>query len=156
MIDLPSEDVASALHRFGLERDRLRTAQARRLGIAVADLDALEHLELAGPLTQRDLAMRLLLSSGAVTFLVDRLEQAGLVRRQPHPTDRRTTLVSLAPGAQLPEIPELDQYHRSMRREADQLPETARSVVAGFLSAVTAHAADATAELQRRKARQAK
>ena len=94
MRDLPSEDVASALHRFGLERDRLRTAQARRLGIAVADLDALEHLELAGPLTQRELAMRLLLSSGAVTFLVDRLEQAGLVRRQPHPTDRRTTLVS--------------------------------------------------------------
>jgi hypothetical protein len=43
-----------------------------------------------------------------------------------------------------------------MRREADQLPATARSVVAGFLSAVTAHAADATAELQRRKARQAK
>ena len=99
---------------------------------------------------------RLLLSSGAATFLVDRLEEAGLVSRQPNPTDRRTTLVSLAPGAQLPEIPELDQYHRSMRREADQLPATARSVVAGFLSAVTAHAADATAELQRRKARQAK
>lgn len=156
MRDLPSEDVVGALHRFGLERDRLRIAQARRLGIAVADLDALEHLELAGPLTQRDLAMRLLLSSGAVTFLVDRLEEAGLVRRQPHPTDRRTTLVSLAPGAELPEIPELDQYHQSMRREADQLPATARSIVAGFLSAVTAHAADATEELQRRKARQAK
>jgi DNA-binding MarR family transcriptional regulator len=80
----------------------LRTALARRLGVPAADLDALVHLERAGPLTQRDLAERLLLSSGAVTFLVDRLEQAGLVQRQPHPTDRRATLVALAPGAELP------------------------------------------------------
>jgi DNA-binding MarR family transcriptional regulator len=143
-------DVIAALHRFGLERDRLRTALARRLGIAVADLDALEHLELAGPLSQRELAERLLLSSGAVTFLVDRLEQAGLVGRQPHPTDRRTTLVGLRPGAELPEVPELEQYHQASRRAASQLSAAGRAAVTGFLSAVTADAAQATTELQRR------
>jgi DNA-binding MarR family transcriptional regulator len=135
-------DVIAALHRFGLERDRLRTALARRLGIAVADLDALEHLELAGPLSQRELAERLLLSSGAVTFLVDRLEQAGLVGRQPHPTDRRTT--------ELPVVPELEQYHQASRRAASQLSAAGRAAVTGFLSAVTADAAQATTELQRR------
>jgi hypothetical protein len=145
-----SREVVAALHRFGLERDRLRTGLARRLGIPVSDLDALKHLELAGPLSQRDLATRLLLSSGAVTFLVDRLERAGLVQRQQHPTDRRTTLVMLAPGAELPEVPELDQYHEAMRREAAQLSATGRAVVASFLSAVTTHAADTTAELQQR------
>lgn len=134
---------------------RLRTALARRLGIPVADLDALEHLELAGPLPQRDLAERLLLSSGAVTFLVDRLERAGLVQRRPHPTDRRATLVALALGAELPEVTELDRYHQAIGREGAQLSATGRTVVAGFLSAVTAHAADATAELQRHKARRA-
>ena len=157
MRDLSSEDVVGALHRFGLERDRLRTAQARRLGIALADLDALEHLELPGRLTQRDLAVRLLLSSGAVTFLVDRLRagrgwSAGSpIRRIGVPHWSRSPL-----GRSCLEVPELDRYHQSMRREAAQLSPTARSVVADFLSAVTAHAADATAELQRRKARQAK
>src|SRR3954463_7949444 len=104
------EEVVTALHRFGLERDRLRTALARRLAVAVADLDALEHLELAGALSQRDLAERLLLTSGAVTQLVDRLERMHLVTRRPHPTDRRITLVELAPHAELPDVPELTRY----------------------------------------------
>jgi hypothetical protein len=146
---LPDEVVA-ALHRFGLERDRLRTALARQLRIAVADLDALEHLELAGALSQRELAERLLLSSGAVTFLVDRLEHAGLVRRQPHPTDRRATLVTLMPGADLPQVPELDEYHAATRRTASQLPAARRTAVIGFLSAVTAQAGTAARELHER------
>jgi DNA-binding MarR family transcriptional regulator len=141
-------DVMAALHRFGLERDRLRTALARRLGLAVADLDALEHLELAGPLSQRDMAERLLLSSGAVTFLVDRLEQAGLVRRRPHPTDRRATLVALSAETELPEVPELAQYHEAIRRAAADLSAAGRAAVAGFLTTVTARAAGATAALR--------
>ena len=50
---------------------------------------------------------------------------------------------------------ELDRYHQAIGREAAQLSVSGRTVVAGFLSAVTAHAADATAELQPRKARRA-
>lgn len=150
-VKAPREDeVVAALHRFGLERDRLRTALARRLAIAVADLDAIEHLELAGPMSQRDLAERLLLSSGAVTFLVDRIEHAGLVHRRPHPTDRRATLVTLNPGTDLPDVPELDQYHQATRSAASQLSAACRTAVTHFLSAVTAQAADATTELQRR------
>jgi predicted transcriptional regulator len=145
-----ADEVVAALHRFGLERDRLRTALARRVGIAVADLDAIEHLELAGPLSQRDLADRLLLSSGAVTFLVDRLEQAGFVHRRPHPTDRRATLVTLSPGTEQPDLPELVQYHQATRAAASQLSAACRTAVTHFLSAVIAHAADATTELQRR------
>ena len=155
VITSSSTEVVTALHRFGLERDRLRTALARRLGVALADLDALEHLELAGQLSQRDLAERLLLSSGAVTFLVDRLEQAGLVRRQPHPTDRRTTLVALAPGAELPKVPELDRYHQATQLEAARLSAAGRTSLAGFLSAMTGHAAEATAALRQPKARRA-
>src|SRR3954466_6094161 len=98
-------EVVTALHRFGLERDRLRTALSRRLGVAVADLDALEHLELAGALSQRELAERLLLTSGAVTQLVDRLERMRLVTRRPHPTDRRITLGEPAHHTELPHPP---------------------------------------------------
>src|SRR3954467_14792998 len=141
------DEVVTALHRFGLERDRLRTALSRRLGVAVADLDALEHLELAGALSQRELTERLLLTSGAVTQLVDRLERMRLVTRRPHPTDRRITLVELAPGNELPDVPELAQYHDAARRAAAGLSAAGRAQIALFLTDVTASAAAATDQL---------
>jgi hypothetical protein len=140
-------DVVAALHRFGLERDRLRTALCRVLDLAVTDLDALEHLELAGPLPQRDLAERLLLTSGAVTILVDRLEAAGLVVRQPHATDRRVTLVHLVPEAQLPDLPDFQRYHTTVREAASQLSGAARASITRFLTEVTDSAALATGQL---------
>ncbi|WP_234443759.1 MarR family winged helix-turn-helix transcriptional regulator [Streptomyces sp. NRRL B-24484] len=46
---------------------------------------------------QRELAEGLTLTSGGTTRLVDRMEQAGLVRRTPSPADRRITLVGATP-----------------------------------------------------------
>jgi DNA-binding MarR family transcriptional regulator len=141
-------DLVAALHRFGLERDRLRVALARRARLPIADLDALEHLELAGALSQRDLAERLLLTSGAVTLLVDRLERAGLVVRRAHPTDRRVSLVELVPSPAAPELPELDRYHATVQTVAAALPATARGQVLRFLTEVTAGTTAATEELR--------
>jgi hypothetical protein len=134
------DELTAALHRFGLERDRFRTALARALGVPLADLDALEHLELAGPLTQRELGARLLLTSGGVTVLVDRLERAGLVRRERHPTDRRMTVVGLVPDPPARDVPELEAYHRAVRAAAAALPPTARRHAVAFLSAVAENA----------------
>ncbi|HEX5368496.1 MAG TPA: MarR family transcriptional regulator [Dehalococcoidia bacterium] len=46
-------------------------------------------------LTQFEIAAEMQVSSSNVTFLVDGLEKEGLVRRAPHPTDRRTVYVQL-------------------------------------------------------------
>jgi DNA-binding MarR family transcriptional regulator len=43
----------------------------------------------------RDLARSSLVTSGAMTSRLDRLERAGLVKRAPDPTDRRGVLVAL-------------------------------------------------------------
>ena len=107
--------MAASLQRFGLERDRMRGALASAAGISATDLDALEHLEADGPLTQRDLGDRLSLTSGAITMLVDRLEQAGLVRRRPHPSDRRYVLVELSPQALERTPAGLAAYHARIR-----------------------------------------
>jgi DNA-binding MarR family transcriptional regulator len=52
------------------------------------------ELEQRGPTTQRALADALGVSARNVTGLVDALESTGFVARQPHPTDRRATLVT--------------------------------------------------------------
>ena len=141
------EDLAGSLQRFGLARDRMRAALAKRTGVGGADLDALEYLEAEGPLTQRDLGERLSLTSGAITMLVDRLEHAGWVHRRPHPTDRRYTLLELAPQAAQASPPELDRYHHAIRALAEAVPGRHRSIIAGFLNEAAAAASQAAGEL---------
>jgi DNA-binding MarR family transcriptional regulator len=142
------EQLTAALHRFGLERDRLRAALAQALGTAEADLDALEYLEADGPMTQRQLGERLLLSSGGVTVLVDRLERAGWVARRRHRSDRRFTVLELTKEA-LAATPEpLAVYHAALVRAARRIDPPLRAELVGFLAAATQDAADATARLR--------
>lgn len=53
---------------------------------------------LARPLGQ--LSKRLLVHPTTVTMVIDQLENAGLVSRRPHPTDRRTVLAELTPAGE--------------------------------------------------------
>jgi DNA-binding MarR family transcriptional regulator len=72
------------------------TRRFRRHGLSHAGFNVLMILQLAGrPLSQREIGERWLVTRGAVTGLVDSLEAAELVRRQPHPEDRRVSLVEL-------------------------------------------------------------
>jgi DNA-binding MarR family transcriptional regulator len=48
-----------------------------------------------GPMTQRELSQALRCSPRNVTGLLDALQATGFVAREPHPTDRRATLVRL-------------------------------------------------------------
>lgn len=53
------------------------------------------HFSKEGALPLGKMGDRLMLHQASITNLVDRLEAQGLVRRVPHPTDRRTTLAAL-------------------------------------------------------------
>lgn len=150
MADATPTEVIAALHLFGLARDRLRSATAALAGLAMADLDALEYLERFGPLTQRELGEKLLLTSGGVTVLVDRLERIGAVVRRPNPTDRRSALVYLVPDEELPEIPGLAEYHRELTAAAEAIPARQRPAVIAFLTTVTDRATVGAARMRER------
>jgi DNA-binding MarR family transcriptional regulator len=72
-------------------------AIARRMGLSAADHKALGVIRRAGELTAGELAGETGLSPAAVTGLLDRLEDAGYVRRRRDARDRRRILVSSAP-----------------------------------------------------------
>jgi DNA-binding MarR family transcriptional regulator len=148
MTTMEPDVMAAALQRFGLERDRLRAALASHGGISPADLDALEHLEADGPLTQRQLGERLSLTSGAVTMLVDRLERTGWVQRRPHPTDRRYVLVELSAAADARTPPALTDYHARVRAIARAVPAGDRAAIHAFLTAAAEAAATATGAMR--------
>ncbi|SER60849.1 MarR family winged helix-turn-helix transcriptional regulator [Actinokineospora terrae] len=66
-------------------------------GLTFARYEALVLLTFSkrGSLPMRVMGERLQLHPTSVTNIVDRLEADGLVRRTPHPTDRRTTLAEI-------------------------------------------------------------
>lgn len=69
-------------------------------GVTFARYEVLMLLEFSsrGSLPMRTIGSRLQVHPTSVTNAVDRLEDAGLVKRKPHPTDRRTTLVEITPS----------------------------------------------------------
>jgi DNA-binding MarR family transcriptional regulator len=67
---------------------------------AIADFDVLNTLRRVGDQhgsKPGEMARASLITTGAMTALLDRLERAGLIRRPPDPADRRGLLVRLTP-----------------------------------------------------------
>lgn len=65
------------------------TADVGRHGLTLAEFGVLEALYHKGPMLLGEVQRSLLVSSGGVTYLVDRLEKRGFVRRDQCPEDRR-------------------------------------------------------------------
>ena len=82
-----------AMSEIALHHDR-KVAVSEALGLSWARVLALRRLATE-PHTLRALAERLAADPPYVTLIVDDLEERGLVRRMPHPEDRRAKLVQL-------------------------------------------------------------
>lgn len=87
------------------------TQSLARLGLTTSRTHVLWELRQRGPSTQRVLADALRVSARTITGLIDGLVATGFVTREPHPTDRRATLVTLTPHAiEIVEQMERDQH----------------------------------------------
>jgi DNA-binding transcriptional ArsR family regulator len=84
-----------AVRRAGSVIQLLGAASAERIGINVTDLNCLNILALGGRMTAGDLARRTGLTTASITGVLDRLEDAGFVRRERDPNDRRRVIVRL-------------------------------------------------------------
>lgn len=90
-----SQELRRELRQFtGLSASFFRAAAAR-LGITVTDLQVIDILESSGPSNAGQLADLTGLTTGAVTGMLNRLEEAGLVRRERDPDDGRKVIVRL-------------------------------------------------------------
>jgi MarR family transcriptional regulator, 2-MHQ and catechol-resistance regulon repressor len=70
-------------------------AHAADHGLSLTEFAILEVLYHRGRMVLGDIQRRILVSSGGITFLVDRLAEKGLVVRQECPEDRRAKYVAL-------------------------------------------------------------
>ncbi|MEV6232508.1 MarR family transcriptional regulator [Saccharopolyspora shandongensis] len=89
-------DVCKLVHQFAQTLDVHVRRVSEELGLTASQVVALR--ELSEPITARELAARMSCEASNATFVVDRLEQQGLVERRPHPTDRRAKQIVLTPA----------------------------------------------------------
>jgi DNA-binding MarR family transcriptional regulator len=81
--------------RVAITRLTRRLRQTRPMGeLTQNQISVLASLELAGAMTPRELAEAERVQPPTMTKVLARLEERGLVRRAPHPTDGRQVLLS--------------------------------------------------------------
>src|SRR6516165_9712274 len=90
-------ELARELRQFsGLSASYFRAAAARS-GMTATDMQVIDSLATTGPTTAGQLADLTGLTTGAITGMLNRLEEAGVVRRERDPDDGRRVIVRLAP-----------------------------------------------------------
>jgi len=146
--DKTVEAVVTALRKVNWQGSILGQTVAIRLGLSESDIEALELLVDTGSETAGRLAEVMGLTTGAVTRMIDRLEQAGYVRRTTDPADRRRVVVQPV-TERLGEIePLLEGVGAITARELERYTPEQRELISGFLQRVTAATQTETARLR--------
>ena len=110
------QSVVRALRRVNFQGSIFGQTVAIRLGLSESDIDALELLIDTGAATAGRLAEVMGLTTGAVTRVIDRLEQGGYVRRETDPADRRRVVVEVIPE----KVASIEAVLASLERAATQ------------------------------------
>ena len=106
---------------------------AKKLKLNRTDMRCLDLIGRRGPMTAGRLAEESGLTTGAVTFILDRLEEAGMVTRRRDTEDRRRVWVEIVPEAQQ-RLQRLQQpIAEEMRQLAQRFKADELAVVRDFM-----------------------
>lgn len=125
-------------------------AIADRLGLGTAEWKCLDVLLKTGPVSAGQLAELTGLSTGAITGIVDRLEDAGHVRRERDPADRRRVIIRPVPQPGLArEVTRIfESLGQAMAWVSERYSDEQLAVIAGFLQSTIATLRTETARLR--------
>jgi DNA-binding MarR family transcriptional regulator len=108
-------------------------------GLTEGESNVLATLRRSGPpfeLTPTELYRGLLVSSGAMTNRLDRLEERGLVERIPDDADRRRIRVALTPTGRALIDETMDAYTAALQEQLDFLSDDERRTLEASLRLV--------------------
>ena len=128
------ESVVRSLRRVNLQGSIFGQSVAIRMGLSESDIDALELLIDTGAATAGKLSELMGLTSGAVTRVIDRLEQAGYVRRTADPADRRRVVVEVVPERIATVQSLLESLERASAEEVGRYSEEQLALISDFLT----------------------
>ena len=121
---------------------------AERLGVSSSDLECLDFVVTRGPQTAGDLAEATGLTTGAITGVIDRLEQAGFAQRERDAHDRRKVLVKFQPGAERRIMPLFKPIERASMEVLAGLSDKELALMLDVMTRLSDAANAAMAELR--------
>lgn len=89
--------VLARTHNTLMELDR---RDIRRFGLNQTEFAVLELLYHKGPHPLQQIGEKILITSGSITYVVNKLEKKGLLRRNPYEEDRRIIYATLTERGQ--------------------------------------------------------
>ena len=129
--------VLRAVRRFRAADVAMRVRARANMDMNDTDMVALRHLiaaeERSESMGPKDLSVLLGISSAATAKLLTRLEAAGRMRREPHPTDRRAQVLHATRRAQDEIKRVLGSAHQRMLAAAEKLSGAEQLAVVRFL-----------------------
>lgn len=136
-----SIDAASQLSvsLMGIVRvlEGVRHLYADAVGVTPTAIRALGRVAEFGPITPKELAVRMALTTGTITPLLDHLVSAALVERVPNPADRRSIQVQLTATGRATMSWVYDDLHARVRRAVATDPGLDPIQLARWLDAIT-------------------
>jgi DNA-binding MarR family transcriptional regulator len=114
------QELENALRRGSAQGAIFGQTVANTVGISGSDLECLDFLNLEGRVTAGRLAEVTGLTTGAITGVVDRLEKAGMVRRERDPDDRRKVFIATVPE----NVARVGRFYENMQKGMVKLWET--------------------------------
>jgi len=127
------EELTGALRSFLSASEAFDEALGTVLGLNPTDVRCVDLLDQYGTMTAGALAEVAGLSTGAVTFVLDRLEGAGMVTRRRDTEDRRRVWVEIVPEARQ-RLQRLQQpVAEEMRQVAQRFKADELAVVRDFM-----------------------
>lgn len=121
---LATECYANLFHAGNLLIELHNRQSREQFALSPSARQVLAVIEGAGqPLEPSVIAERVLITTGTMTSVLDTLEKRGLIRRRPHPEDRRKLLVEITPDAQAI----LDELLPSLHAREDEVISNALS-----------------------------
>ena len=117
-------------------------SQVARHGLTLTEFAILEVLFHRGPLLLGEVQRRILVSSGGVTYLVDRLEKKGLVERRDCPEDRRARYAALTPEGEALISRIFPEHAACIERAMGGLSEEEQRTAAELVRRLGRHAAE--------------
>jgi DNA-binding MarR family transcriptional regulator len=139
-LDIAPMGIIGRLSRLSRHLERSIEETFLRYGLTIGMFDVLAALRRSGPpyrLSPSQLYNALMLSSGAMTNRIDRLEERRLVKRVPDPNDRRGLLVTLTPAGKhavdVVVTQHIEKEHRILDCMSDWDKERFANLLRGFL-----------------------
>jgi DNA-binding MarR family transcriptional regulator len=135
-LDVTPLQVLSRVTRLARHLDLVRRQAFAAHALETWEFDVLAALRRAGSpysLSPGQLGAETLVTSGTMTNRIDRLEQRGLVRREPDPTDRRGVRVMLSEQGRRAVDDALSDLVAKEQEVLEHLPATSQDELAALL-----------------------